>query len=97
MSVNSTTDPYGAVGRELPIETGEFVFLTGPSGAGKSTLLKLLFREQVPSSGDIQRGGASPRHHVREGDPFLRRKLGVVFQDFKLIHSLTSSRTWPSS
>ncbi len=71
------------------IDAGEFVFLTGPSGAGKSTLLKLLFREQIPSSGDIQLAG----HHLAsmpEAEiPLLRRKLGVVFQDFKLIRTRT--------
>ena len=71
------------------IYSGEFVFLTGPSGAGKSTLLKLLFREQIPSSGDIQMAGhrlaSMPEHEI----PLLRRKLGVVFQDFKLIRTRT--------
>jgi cell division transport system ATP-binding protein len=71
------------------IEPGEFVFLTGPSGAGKSTLLKLLFRQQVPTSGEIRLAG----HHLATMSPkeipYLRRKLGVVFQDFKLIHSMT--------
>ena len=71
------------------VGAGEFLFLTGPSGAGKSTLLKLLMRDQVPSGGEIQLAGhrlsAMPRREV----PFLRRKLGVVFQDFKLIRSMT--------
>jgi cell division transport system ATP-binding protein len=71
------------------IEAGEFTFLTGPSGAGKSTLLKLLFREQVPTSGEIRMAG----HHLASMSPseipFLRRKLGVVFQDFKLIRTMT--------
>jgi cell division transport system ATP-binding protein len=71
------------------IEAGEFIFLTGASGAGKSTLLKLLFREQVPTSGDIRvaghRLGSMPEKEI----PFLRRKLGVVFQDFKLISTFS--------
>ncbi len=71
------------------VAAGEFLFLTGPSGAGKSTLLKLLMRDQVPSGGEIQLAGhrlaAMPRREV----PFLRRKLGVVFQDFKLIRTMT--------
>ena len=71
------------------VASGEFLFLTGPSGAGKSTLLKLLMRDQVPSGGEIQLAGhrlaAMPRKEV----PILRRKLGVVFQDFKLIRSMT--------
>jgi cell division transport system ATP-binding protein len=71
------------------IEPGEFVFLTGPSGAGKSTLLKLLFREQVPSSGEIRMAGHRLASMPETEIPFLRRKLGVVFQDFKLIQAQT--------
>lgn len=71
------------------IQPGDFVFLTGPSGAGKSTLLKLLFREQVPSSGEIRLAGHRLATMPESEIPFLRRKLGVVFQDFKLIQSLT--------
>ena len=71
------------------INAGEFIFLTGPSGAGKSTLLKLLFREQVPSSGELRIAG----HHLAAMSaseiPALRRKMGVVFQDFKLIRTFT--------
>ena len=71
------------------IESGEFVFLTGPSGAGKSTLLKLLFREQVPSSGEIQLAGHRLAAMPEKEIPLLRRKLGVVFQDFKLLRRRT--------
>lgn len=71
------------------IDSGEFVFLTGPSGAGKSTLLKLLFREQVPSSGEIQLAGHRLAAMPEKEIPLLRRKLGVVFQDFKLIRTRT--------
>jgi cell division transport system ATP-binding protein len=71
------------------IDAGEFVFLTGPSGAGKSTLLKLLFREQVPSSGEIQVAGHRLASMAEKEIPLLRRKLGVVFQDFKLIRTRT--------
>ena len=71
------------------IDAGEFVFLTGPSGAGKSTLLKLLFREQIPSSGDIQLAGPHLASMPEAEIPLLRRKLGVVFQDFKLIRTRT--------
>src|ERR1035438_3501189 len=71
------------------IESGEFVFLTGPSGAGKSTLLKLLFREQIPSSGEILMAGHRLASMAENEIPLLRRKLGVVFQDFKLIRSST--------
>ena len=71
------------------IDAGEFVFLTGPSGAGKSTLLKLLFREQIPSSGEIQMAGHRLASMPETEIPLLRRKLGVVFQDFKLIRIRT--------
>jgi cell division transport system ATP-binding protein len=67
------------------IEKGEFVFLTGPSGAGKTTLLRLLFRDEIPSSGQVivnnQNVATMPAHGV----PRLRRHIGVVFQDFKLL------------
>jgi cell division transport system ATP-binding protein len=71
------------------INAGEFVFLTGPSGAGKSTLLKLLFREQVPSTGEIRVAGHRLASMPPREIPFLRRKMGVVFQDFKLIRTMT--------
>lgn len=71
------------------IGSGEFVFLTGPSGAGKSTLLKLLLRQQLPSSGDLRVAGHRLATMPESEIPQLRRKLGVVFQDFKLIHAMT--------
>jgi cell division transport system ATP-binding protein len=64
---------------------GEFVFLTGPSGAGKSTLLKLLFREELPTSGQIVVNGRNISVLPDGQVPYFRRTLGVVFQDFKLI------------
>jgi cell division transport system ATP-binding protein len=64
---------------------GEFVFLTGPSGAGKSTLLRLVFRQEVPSSGQILVNGRNVASLPRRKVPFLRRSIGVVFQDFRLI------------
>ena len=67
------------------IERGEFVFLTGPSGAGKSTLLKLLFREELPTSGQILVNGRNIGVLPESQVPHFRRTLGVVFQDFKLI------------
>ena len=71
------------------IGAGEFIFLTGPSGAGKSTLLKLLFREQVPTSGEIRVAGHRLASMPVKEIPALRRMMGVVFQDFKLIRTLT--------
>ena len=67
------------------VERGEFVFLTGPSGAGKTTLLRLIFRQEVPSSGQILVNGRNVASLPRRKIPFLRRTMGVVFQDFRLI------------
>ncbi len=80
---------YGLNDVSFHIEAGEFVFLTGPSGAGKSTLLKLLFRDAVPSTGEVQVAGHRLSIMALREIPLLRRKLGVVFQDFKLIRTLT--------
>jgi cell division transport system ATP-binding protein len=67
------------------IPRGQFTFLTGPSGAGKTTLLKLIFREEVPSEGQIVVNGRNVSSIPRSKIPYLRRTLGVVFQDFRLI------------
>jgi cell division transport system ATP-binding protein len=67
------------------IEPGEFVFLTGPSGAGKSTLLRLLFFEETPTAGQILVNGRNIGVLPPSRVPYLRRTIGVVFQDFKLI------------
>jgi cell division transport system ATP-binding protein len=73
----------------LRIEKGEFVWLTGPSGAGKSTLLKLLFCAETPTSGQILVGGRNIVRLSQHGIPYLRRNIGVVFQDFKLLGNRT--------
>ena len=67
------------------IDPGEFVFLTGPSGAGKSTLLRLLFLEEPPTTGQILVNGRNTGVLPQSQVPYLRRTMGVVFQDFKLI------------
>jgi cell division transport system ATP-binding protein len=67
------------------IASGEFVFLTGPSGAGKSTLLRLLFLEEPPTEGQILVNGRNIGVLPDSQVPYLRRTMGVVFQDFKLI------------
>jgi len=67
------------------IPRGQFVFLTGASGAGKTTLLRLIFREEVPSDGQIVVNGRNVASIPRSKIPYLRRTIGVVFQDFRLI------------
>lgn len=69
----------------LRIEPGEFVFLVGPSGSGKSTLLRMLIREVLPSSGSIQVNDIDVVKLSSGKVPYLRRKIGVVFQDLKLL------------
>ena len=69
----------------LDIMSGEFVFITGSSGAGKSTLLKLLYREETPSTGTIMIGNSNIGTLPAERVPNLRRCMGIVFQDYKLL------------
>jgi cell division transport system ATP-binding protein len=73
----------------LDIERGEFVFLTGQSGAGKSTLIRLLFREEMPTSGQIIVGGRSILRLSSRDTVLLRRNTGVIFQDFRLMEKNT--------
>jgi len=73
----------------LSIDKGEFVFLTGPSGAGKTTFLKLIFREESPTQGQILVNGRNVSAIPESKIPFLRRSIGVVFQDFKLLKRKT--------
>ncbi len=73
----------------LDVPKGEFCFLTGPSGAGKTTFLKLVFREELPSSGQILVGGRNVTAIPAGQIPELRRSIGVVFQDFKLLKRKT--------
>ncbi len=73
----------------LRLEKGDFAFLAGPSGAGKSTLLKLLFAAETPTKGQIMVGGHNIHRIQRSSIPFLRRNIGVVFQDFKLLNRRT--------
>lgn len=74
----------------LHVEPKEFVIIVGPSGAGKSTFLKLLTREERPNSGKIIVGGIDYEHLKDREIPLLRRKIGVVFQDFKLLPNKTA-------
>ncbi len=75
---------------DLNIDKGEFVFVLGHSGAGKSTFLKLILREEVPTKGNIYVNGRHLNKIKQRHIPLLRRGLGVVFQDFRLIPSMTA-------
>jgi cell division transport system ATP-binding protein len=70
---------------DLVIPEGDFVFLVGPSGAGKSTLIKLLIRDEVASEGEVVLDGQDLARLPRRAVPKVRRKIGIVFQDFKLL------------
>ncbi len=71
------------------IDKGEFVFLVGPSGAGKSTLTKLLIKEETPNSGEITVNGFDLNTLIKNKVPYLRRSIGMVFQDFRLLPNKT--------
>jgi len=71
------------------VEKGEMAFLTGPSGAGKTTLLRLILREELPTEGSVTINGRNVAAMPPRDVPYLRRQIGVVFQDFKLIRSRT--------
>ena len=73
----------------LHIDRGEFVFIVGASGAGKSTFLKLIMREETPTSGEIMINGQKLSKLKRRDVPYLRRHMGIVFQDFRLIEKMT--------
>ncbi|MEA5050535.1 MAG: cell division ATP-binding protein FtsE [Oscillospiraceae bacterium] len=75
---------------DLYIEKGEFVFILGHSGAGKSTLLKLMLREETPTKGKIYVADYDLVKMRQRDVPYLRRNLGVVFQDFRLIPTMTA-------
>lgn len=84
--------PNGVVavnGISVDIGQGEFVYVVGPSGAGKSTFIKLMYREEVPTSGEVIINGFNTANMKRKEVPLFRRQLGVVFQDFKLLPKLT--------
>lgn len=73
----------------VDIDPGEFVFIVGPSGAGKSTFIRLLLREVLPSSGELYVSGQDVVNMTMNKVPFFRRKLGVIFQDFRLLSEKT--------
>ena len=74
---------------DLQVDAGEFVFLTGPSGAGKTTLLRMLYAAEHPTEGEVWVAGRRIDEMVRAQIPLVRRKIGVIFQDFKLLRRKT--------
>lgn len=76
-------------GININIKAGEFVYVVGPSGAGKSTFIKMMYREEKPTSGNIVIDGVNLSKLKESKVPLLRRNIGVVFQDFKLLPQLT--------
>lgn len=73
----------------ITINKGEFVFIVGPSGAGKSTFMRLLLRETLPSSGTVKVNGYNISKMKNKDVPYLRRSLGIVFQDYRLLPNKT--------
>lgn len=73
----------------ISINKGEFVFVVGPSGAGKSTFIKLIMKEIEPTSGEVNVNGINVLNLKRKEVPYYRRNIGVVFQDFRLLHDKT--------
>jgi cell division transport system ATP-binding protein len=76
-------------GINVKIDQGEFVYVVGPSGAGKSTFIKMMYREERPTDGKIVINGTNLAKLREKKVPYLRRSIGVVFQDFKLLPKLT--------
>jgi cell division transport system ATP-binding protein len=83
---NYEDDVQALRGLDSKIERGEFVFLSGPSGAGKSSILELLTREEKPSSGRVMLDGVDLGRLPDSRIPALRRRMGIVFQDFRLLY-----------
>ncbi len=80
---------YALKSVDLDILSGEFVFIVGKSGAGKSTLIKMLYKEETPTSGTVIIGGINIANLPPEKVPNLRRCMGIVFQDYKLLQNQT--------
>lgn len=95
--LESVTKQYGRGGTpslndvSLHVRKGELVFLTGPSGAGKTTVLRLIHMQTQPTSGEVRVSRFSSRRIKRRELPELRRRVGYVFQDFRLLDNLTAS------
>ena len=84
-----TVGTHALRGINMQIEDGEFVFLVGPSGSGKSTIIKLITGELKPTTGAVHVNGYSLERIRKREVPYLRRTIGVVFQDFRLIETKT--------
>lgn len=82
-------DNYALQNINLDIMSSEFVFLTGSSGAGKSTLMKLLYREETPTSGTVMIGNINISKLPNDRVPNIRRCMGIVFQDYKLLPNIS--------
>ena len=82
-------DNYALKNINLDIMSSEFVFLTGSSGAGKSTLMKLLYREEIPTSGTVMIGNINIAKLPNDRVPNIRRCMGIVFQDYKLLPNIS--------
>lgn len=89
VSKKYSKDSVGLDNVDLHIEAGEFVSIVGQSGTGKTTLIKLLIAEERPTAGEIEIGGWDITKISYRDIPFLRRQIGVVFQDFKLLPKKT--------
>ncbi|AUJ31522.1 MAG: cell division ATP-binding protein FtsE [Liquorilactobacillus nagelii] len=86
---NYTNDIEAASDLSVKIDQGEFVYVVGPSGAGKSTFIKMMYREEQPTSGQIKINEFELDKIKGHEIPYLRRELGIVFQDFKLLPKMT--------
>src|SRR3990167_4298397 len=90
---DSVTKKYGSAPAledvSFEVGEGEFVFLTGHSGTGKTTLIRLLLRDIIPTSGKVLIEGRDIKNLKTQQIPFYRRKIGVIFQDFKLLSDIT--------
>ena len=91
-----TTDVVALRDASFDVAKGEFVFLVGPSGSGKSTLLRLINRQERPERGEVWVAGRNINDMPDSKVPHLRRNIGNIFQDYKLLPTRRCSRTSPS-
>jgi len=84
-----TDGTHALRGVSVRIDSNEFVYLVGPSGAGKSTFMKLIYREEIPSKGQISVSGFNIGKLKARKIPYVRRNIGVIFQDFRLLPQLS--------